>query len=70
MTAKNGLIQVVADNFDTQIFPQNGQKSTHGLAMILTQAGQARQDQTLGKSESTTTKRLKQEETKADKLTL
>jgi len=36
----NGLVQVVADNFDTKISSQNGQKSTHGLAMIITQAGQ------------------------------
>ena len=36
----NELIQVVADNFDTEISSQNGQKSTHGLAMIITQAGQ------------------------------
>jgi len=33
---KNGLVQVVADNFDTQISSQNGQKSAHGLAMIIT----------------------------------
>ena len=36
----NGLVQVVADNFDTEISSQNGQKSTHGLTMIITQAGQ------------------------------
>ena len=33
----NGLIQVVAD---TEIYSQNGRKSTHGLAMIIKQAGQ------------------------------
>jgi hypothetical protein len=36
--SKKGLIQVVADNFDTKISSRNGQKSTHGLAMIITQA--------------------------------
>ena len=36
----NGLVQVVADNFDTEISSQNGLKSTHGLAIIITQAGQ------------------------------
>ena len=38
--SKDGLVQVVADNFDTQISAQNGQKSTHGLAMVISQAGQ------------------------------
>jgi len=42
---KNGLVLVVADNFDTQISSQNGQKSTHGLAMIMTQAGRLSQNQ-------------------------
>jgi len=36
--SKNGLVQVVADNIVTQISSQNAQKSTHGLAMIITQA--------------------------------
>ena len=36
----NGLVQVVPDNFDAEISSQNGQKSTHGLAMIITLAGQ------------------------------
>ena len=39
--SKHGLVQVVADNFDAQISSPNGQKSTHGLAMILTQANKA-----------------------------
>ena len=38
----NGLVQVVVDNFDTEISSQNWQKSTHGLAKIITQAGQPR----------------------------
>ena len=33
----NGLVQVVADNFDANISSQNGLKSTHALAMLLTQ---------------------------------
>ena len=32
-----GLVQAVADNFDANISSQNGLKSTHGLAMLLTQ---------------------------------
>ena len=35
----NGLVQVVVDNFDTEISSQNWQKSTHGLAKIINQAG-------------------------------
>ena len=35
-----GLIQVVVDNFDADIASQNGKKSTHSLAMIITQSGQ------------------------------
>jgi len=38
--SKNGLVQVVADNSDTQISSQHGRKSTHSLAMIITKAGQ------------------------------
>ncbi len=36
--AQEGLIQFVADNFDQEISSQNGKKSTHSLAMIMTQA--------------------------------
>ena len=67
--SKQGLVQTVADNFDTQICSQNGQKSTHGLAMILTQAGCQQQSQN-----STTTSqsgricRLKWKETNASNL--
>ena len=35
--SKDGLIQVVADNFDVNISSQNGTKSTHALALITTQ---------------------------------
>jgi len=38
--SKNGLVQVIAENSDTQMSSQHGQKSTHSLAMIITQAGQ------------------------------
>ena len=37
LDAHKGLIQYVADNFDTQICSQNGLKQTHGLAAIVTQ---------------------------------
>ena len=35
--ARHGLIQEVADNFDANISSQNGLKSTHALALLLTQ---------------------------------
>ena len=54
-------MQVVADNFDTQISSQNGLKSTHGLAMIVTHAGQANSEES--ESEVQKIKRLKWEET-------
>ena len=34
---KDGLIQVVIDNFDADISSQNGKRSTHSLAMLVTQ---------------------------------
>ena len=34
---KNGLVQVIADNFDANISSQNGLKQTHSLAMLLSQ---------------------------------
>ena len=37
--ARQGLIQVVADNFDCDISSPNGKLSTHSLAMIITQPG-------------------------------
>ena len=33
--AKDGLIQIVADNFDSDISSQNGKLSTHSMAMIV-----------------------------------
>ena len=35
--SKEGLIQAVADNYDANISSQNGLKSTHALALLLTQ---------------------------------
>ena len=35
--SNSGLVQVVVDNFDDTISSQNGLKSTHALAMLLTQ---------------------------------
>ena len=35
--SSNGLVQEVADNFDANISLQNGLKSTHASAMLLTQ---------------------------------
>ena len=56
---KNGLVQVVADNFDTQISSQNGQTSTHGLAMIITQAGRPQSKSVGNEIVSERIKRLK-----------
>ena len=54
----NGLVQVVADNFDTEISSQNGQKLTHGLAMIITQVGQPKPEVSYEIYEIPTIKRL------------
>lgn len=67
--SKDGLVQVVADNFDTQISSQNGQKSTHGLAMVITQAGQPNPER-CDATDIPTIKRLKWEETKTANLSL
>ena len=37
MTAENGLVQVVANNFDASISSPNGIASTHALAILVTQ---------------------------------
>ena len=70
--SNEGLVQVVADNFDTQISSQNGKKVTHGLAMIITQSGSSKTEQRLSKTREdiSTIKRLKWEDTKASKLSL
>jgi len=65
-----GLVQVVANNFDAEISSQNGQKSTHGLAMIITQAGQPKPGVSSEIDEIPTIKRLKWEETKSNCLAL
>ncbi|CAB4014506.1 Hypothetical predicted protein [Paramuricea clavata] len=39
-----GLIQAVADNFDADISSQNGNMSTHSLAMLITQPSNASDD--------------------------
>lgn len=36
-TSSESLVQVIVDNFDTDIASQNGKSSTHSLAMLLTQ---------------------------------
>ena len=68
--SENGLVQVIADNFDTQISSQNGQKSTHGLGMIITQAGQMKKVSPSEESNITRIRRLKWEETKSSQLSL
>lgn len=35
--AREGLVQVVVDNFDANIASQNGRVSTHSLAVLMTQ---------------------------------
>ena len=57
--AKNGLVQVIADNFDAHIHSQNGLKETHCMATIITQPKKKTQD-----SQWTAIPRLKQEELK------
>ena len=39
-SAESGLVQVVADNFDTDISSPNGKLSTHSLAVLMTQKAQ------------------------------
>ena len=36
-TSSSSLVQVIVDNFDTDISSPNGKSSTHSLAMLLTQ---------------------------------
>ena len=69
--SKQGLVQTVADNFDTQICSQNVRKSTHGLAMILTQAGCQQQPQnSTATRQSARICRLKWKDTNACNLSL
>ena len=69
-SSENGLVQVVVDNFDAQIASQNGQKATHGIAMIVTQSGQPKPGHLQQINEIPKIKHLKQEETKACQLEL
>ena len=59
--AKHGLIQAVADNFDANISSQNGLRSTHALALLLTQ-----ENKTVDHTQSTkgSMKRIKKEDMK------
>ena len=59
----SGLIQVVADNFDTDISSQNGLQSTHSLAMLTTQNNKSRPDDS---DPVQTIRRLRKEEMKAE----
>lgn len=56
-----GLIQAVADNFDANISSQNGLKSTHALALLLTQQQSSVSDT---KSDMAIIKRIKKEDMK------
>ena len=55
-----GLVQVVADNFDATIASPNGIKSTHALAILLTQPQQFHDEENI--AEGNTIKRLKKSE--------
>ena len=65
-----GLVQVVADNFDTQFSSQNGHNSTHALAMIITQAHEQKPEQVSDAKPIPSVERLKLHELKADNLQL
>ena len=68
--SEHGLVQVVADNFDTHISSPNGKRSTHGLAMILTQANQQNPGIVFNSGTLPTIRRLSSNETNAAKLSL
>ena len=44
--ARHGLVQMVSDNFDADIYSPNGKLSTHSLAMIITQQVHGNQNRT------------------------
>ena len=46
MNSKVGLVQTIADNFDANIASPNGLKSTHSLALLVTQLQEERGDMT------------------------
>ncbi|KAL8610600.1 hypothetical protein ACOMHN_006319 [Nucella lapillus] len=68
LIAHMGLFRLF--NFDTQISSQNGHKSTHGLAMILTQANYQKPQLLSQDHDTPRIKRLSKTETKADNLML
>lgn len=42
--ASHGLVQSVGDNFDQEIFSQNGKLQTHSMALLLTQVENSKRD--------------------------
>ena len=48
---KDGIIQIVADNFDATISSQNGLLTTHSLAMLLTVVDSYKSEEQEGVSE-------------------
>ena len=58
-----GLIQVIADNFDTDVSSQNGLQSTHSLAMLTTQNKNSNPDDS---DTVQTIRRLQKEEMKTE----
>ena len=59
LNADAGLVQAIADTFDANISSQNGLRSTHALALLLTQA---QLNKTEGREESSTIRRIKKED--------
>lgn len=57
MSAKESLIQVVADNFDSNISSQNGLLSTHSLALL-----QIGREEKLEAEEGATIRRVSRDE--------
>ena len=55
-----GLVQAIADNFDTNVTSPNGLRSTHPLALLMTQVCPNTEDS----QEDTKIKRLKKENIK------
>ena len=58
---ETGLVQAVADNFDATISSPNGLRSTHSLALLLTQV---RTDDSLSSAGNEKIRRIKKEEMK------
>ena len=64
MDSKVGLVQTIADNFDANISSANGLKSTHALALLVTQIDDDKAD--LQKAENLTIRRLSKDEMRDD----